>query len=140
MLFSSCVQDEVLLQLLLRAIVCRRLRHCCSRHHFLSRYSRNCSRRSRFTVAVNFQKFSFRNWNRTPQMIWDPHRVQEFGVPTPSFHSAFQRTATNHAIRRSDQVFIRFAVTSEPNTFQPCWIASAAQCSWSSACDCFSEK
>ena len=66
--------------------------------------------------------------------------VQECRVPTPSLHSAFQRTTTNHAILCTDQMLICFAVTFEPNAFEPCGFQFVDQYSWSSTRNCLSNE
>ena len=63
-----------------------------------------------FTVIANFQWSSPRNWCRFPRI--PNHGVQESGVPTSCYRSAFQCTASNQAVRCSDQVLTCVAVTS----------------------------
>ena len=86
-------------------------------------YSWNRSYQDGFTVAANFQ--------------WSSSRGL---VSSSSSHSAFQCTASNSAIRCSDQVLICFVVASEPNTIEPCGFQLVDQYSWSSARNCLSNK
>ena len=101
-------------------------------------HSWNRSHQDGFTVTANFQRSSSRDWCRFPRI--PDHGVQESRVPTPSLHSAFQRTTTNHAVRCTDQMLICFAVTSEPNAFEPCGFQFVDQCSWSSTRNCLLQR
>ena len=97
--------------------------HCCCRRCFgiiwrMDVNSWNRSHQDGFTVTANLQWSSSRDWRRFPRI--PNHGAQESGVPTSSSHSASRCTASNHAIRCSDQVNICFAVTPEPHTFEPC--------------------
>ena len=117
--------------------------YCCCRHCVRiiwqrESYSWDRSHQNGFTVAEHVQRPSSRNWCRFPRI--PHHDVQEVGVPTTSFHSAFQCTAAIHAIRCSDQTLICFAVTSEANAFESCWFQLVDQCSWSSARNCLSNE
>ena len=96
------------------------------------------SHQDRFTVTANFQRSSSRDWCRFPRI--PDHCVQESHIPASSLHSTFQCTTANHAIRCTDQMLICFAVTSEPNAFEPCGLQFVDQCSWSSARNCLSKE
>ena len=78
-------------------------------------------------IAVIFVRFNFEKGleENTFGVLWTfceapaaPEGRRCF--TTPSFHSALQRTTTNHAIWCSDQMFICLAATSLPNAFKPC--------------------
>ena len=68
--------------------------------------------RTRLRVAAGLQ-WSSCEWCRTPQ--FPHHRAQDNSFPPSTLRSAFQCTATHHAIGCTEQVAVSFIVT--PTTF-----------------------